>query len=354
MRHETNEVTGAGQHIIKKSFVWMKEHVAVEDHGEPNRILPPMQRATTGPLDPGAHMSIILADHAYANFQRTEKPAQLVEKYFTMSCDRCDESLVDLKDAQQHYRRQHSLRGHLTCCCGHRFGIPADIVRHCAFHANESPHKCIDCCKVFGGAEEHALHQANEHADEYRPNAGAPSAVMKAEYGDNDVLNSVVAVEAFSVLVAPAADMDAEFADDDVHHAVAVVEATPSEVASAVSVIAEYDNVPNVEAMATTTYPEMSKKTRQAAVKRYKTKLFRYNKMINSVPDDDDALIGRYIPMVCIECDIPFQTFDVYWSHLATDHPTTRSFVECCNRQIYSKRSALKHCHWHDQPHELE
>lgn len=206
-----------------------------------------------------------------------------------MRCDECDHSLVDLRDAQQHYRQQHNQRGYLTCSCGHSFGIAADIVRHCTFHASELPHKCSECCKIFASNTGLRRHQTAEHAD-------------VAMF----VPLTVARIEAAKPAAETILELTVERADDDC--------------------------VPHSSAEEATQLVRMKLNGRRS----------------------DDELLCRYIPMVCDLCDMAFETFDKLLSHQMDAHQRNNGYAVCCNKQLFTRRYAVRHCKWHENPQPLE
>lgn len=89
---------------------------------------------------------------------------KLFEQYFTLQCDLCSEPIATLLDARAHYQRVHKQRGYLSCGCGRRFTRDAAIREHCKFHVHPSPHKCIECCRIFSNAAWLASHNRCKHS----------------------------------------------------------------------------------------------------------------------------------------------------------------------------------------------
>lgn len=69
-----------------------------------------------------------------------KKPNALLAKYFSLKCTQCDAQLVDLSDAECHYKTHHQTAGYLVCC-SKQFDKQKAIRDHCQFHENSSEHK---------------------------------------------------------------------------------------------------------------------------------------------------------------------------------------------------------------------
>lgn len=265
----TDSTTSDKDAIDFRTTVWIDENADDADSSTLNRIRPDVTTIRSSVLG---------------------NPADRVAKYFTMRCDDCDHPLVDLKDAQQHYRQQHNQRGYLTCGCGHSFGIADDIVRHCAFHASELPHKCIECCKIFVSNAGLRLHQTAEHADVVMHVPVNAARFKAAEPAAGTLLELTV-----------------ERADGNgVSHSIAEV-----------------------------------------ATKPIRNKRVEWRR-------SEDKLLCRYIPMVCAMCEMAFDTFDELLSHQMVAHRRKSGYAVCCYQKFYTRRSAVRHCKWHENPQQFE
>lgn len=88
----------------------------------------------------------------------------LLAKYFARRCDVCDASVSDLASAREHYQKVHKSRGYLACrLCAQRFYRVETMRDHCLFHEDASPHKCIDCCKIYMSESRLLSHRKFKH-----------------------------------------------------------------------------------------------------------------------------------------------------------------------------------------------
>lgn len=87
-------------------------------------------------------------------------------RYFTLQCDLCDAPIESLAAARAHHQKEHKQRGYLMCGCGKRFSREDSIREHCAFHSDSSPHKCMECSRIFTNAAWLASHNRRKHSDE--------------------------------------------------------------------------------------------------------------------------------------------------------------------------------------------
>lgn len=74
------------------------------------------------------------------NYSPANTPIDMIAKYFSLKCTQCDAQLVDLSDAECHYKTQHQTAGYLVCCAK-QFDKQKEIQDHCQFHEDPSEHK---------------------------------------------------------------------------------------------------------------------------------------------------------------------------------------------------------------------
>lgn len=125
------------------------------------------------------------ADEAPLPDDSTVEHAEL-SKYFSLQCDICATAVPNLPAARMHYQHAHKQRGFLQCHCGQRFSRTASIREHCAFHADPSAHKCLECNKIFTSSERLTAHRQRKHDDNDEPKA--PAAHSKTLQHQNDEL----------------------------------------------------------------------------------------------------------------------------------------------------------------------
>lgn len=97
-------------------------------------------------------------------------------KYVMPRCDVCDANVVDLAGAREHHQKVHKSRGYLACRqCGQHFYRAETMRDHCLFHEDASPHKCIECCKIYASESRLLSHRKFKHSG-VEPGDETPSA----------------------------------------------------------------------------------------------------------------------------------------------------------------------------------
>lgn len=104
---------------------------------------------------------------------------ELIVQIFRMQCDLCATPLENITAARFHHQRVHKQRGYLVCrICGKHVFSGKTILEHCGFHADPSPNKCHDCCRIYFNAHRLALHRTLKHS--HSNDVGAAIAAAKS------------------------------------------------------------------------------------------------------------------------------------------------------------------------------
>ncbi|XP_023158554.1 transcription factor grauzone [Ceratitis capitata] len=65
---------------------------------------------------------------------------------------------------------------------------------------------------------------------------------------------------------------------------------------------------------------------------------------------EDDALVKKYIPMMCELCPFISEDYLSVTKHFRTDHPNVKPYIRCCNRKLVRRQDIVHHAYRHDNP----
>ncbi|CAD7013752.1 unnamed protein product [Ceratitis capitata] len=65
---------------------------------------------------------------------------------------------------------------------------------------------------------------------------------------------------------------------------------------------------------------------------------------------EDDAMVKKYIPMICELCPFISEDYSSVTKHFRTDHPNVKPYVRCCNKKLFHRQDIVHHAYRHDNP----